>query len=168
MEWSVGRLKPEAMVTVAHYHYVRQLQKNVSIHLISLYAVFPTFFELHRLLSVKVRKTQRWASTDKHQNIYTVCPLLTLDPSFSLGPKRACAVHVLRFIIFKDNTPFDPSAQFVSGRIVKKQENLLNPTLFSRSSKIASCCSFFCRFFPYVATGKCWWKWSCQCFRAKC
>lgn len=76
--------------------------------------------------------------------IYTVCPLLTLDPSFNLGPKQACAVLVLRFIIFKDNTPFSPSAQFVSGRIVKKQEILLNPTLFSRSSKITSCCSFFC------------------------
>lgn len=67
LKWSAGRLKPEARVTVAHYHYVQQLQKNVSIHLTSLYAVFPTFFELHWLLSVIVRKTQQWASTDKHK-----------------------------------------------------------------------------------------------------
>lgn len=118
--------------------------------------------------SVSQSQENTTVSFNRQAPEYIYCPLLTLDPSFNLGPKRACAVHVLPFIIFKDNTPFYPSAQFVSGRIVKKQENLLNPALFSRSSKITSCCSFFCMFFPYVATGKCWWKRSCRCFRAKC
>lgn len=53
-------------------------------------------------------------------------------------------VHVLCFIFFKENTHFAPSAYFVPGRIVKTQENLLSPTLFSRGSKITSCCSSFC------------------------
>lgn len=41
-------------------------------------AVVPTFFGLHRLLSVIVRKTQQWASTDKHKYMCVcVCIFLT-------------------------------------------------------------------------------------------
>lgn len=78
------------------YQYSQQLHRNLPTQLTSLFLVFSSAFELHRPLSVKVRKTQQWAPRRAPETIYT--SWIHSGFIFQLWPQTSLCTCTLMFI----------------------------------------------------------------------